>query len=70
MPKKEWEYYSLHWIECSQQWQITQDQTNNNGNACHWDYLDDACEDLGRMGWKPILLNDSIVLFKRKKQDA
>lgn len=64
---KEWEYYSLHWIECSQQWQITQDVTNPHEKAS-WNYLDDACEDLGRMGWKPILLSDHIILFRRKKE--
>lgn len=69
MSKKEWEYYSLHWIESSQQWQITQDQTNK-GNTTHWEYLDDACNLLAEMGWKPILLNDKNVLFRRKKKNA
>lgn len=66
---KEWQYFSLQYIKASEQWQMTKD-TDNKNDVTHWEYLDDACDTLGEMGWKPILLSDHIILFRRKKENA
>ncbi len=65
MKAYDWEYYSFRYYEASEQWQP--EITNELNGKVYCNSLDELCEMLSHVDWKPILLSNDFVLFRRKK---